>query len=96
MVLDELDLSKMRTLFSFKQKLGSFHEVQDLFGGKFYADINRCEGLTFSSEPNFKDPSTQKELKYAFKLSDAKVRILIMVKCDVGFSESGSHIIICF
>lgn len=77
----------MRQLMSMKQDPNAENSILDFCAGDLFADIDQCEGLTFGGQPEFEDPTTKIKYPYAFKLDAEKVRLLIMVKCNVSFKN---------
>lgn len=73
---------KMRKVLSMKQNPNAENSIYDFCNGNKFDDIKKCEGLTFGTKPQFKDPKTKKSKPYAFKLNEEHVRLLIMVKCN--------------
>jgi hypothetical protein len=67
-----------------KEDSGAAYKVNEIFSGNHFDYVTECEGLVFTANNQFKDPSNKFKRRYAFKLSDNEVRILIKLNCGVS------------
>lgn len=75
----------MRTIYSLRPNPAAEHTIGEILPGDYYVNDEQCEGLTFASKPDIFEAGTNQVRRYAFKLSDKKLRLIIMVQCDVSF-----------
>jgi hypothetical protein len=79
-----MDPDNSRLLASIEKNPDAEKKIQNIYGEIPYGNVEDCEGLTFSSNAQFEDLNTGETFMHAFKLSDKKLRLLMMVECNVS------------